>query len=142
MASFVRGGTSQRHAVDLLAPRRLQRRPWPTKPADGCPGHRAKPVAAAFDRLEAWCARNAGHVIAIGDAFTAVYQRWRVDPAKVSVIPNWAPLEEIVPADRDNPQATSIFAGTNGADLRLLYAGTLGRKHNPGLLIDLLVGSA
>ncbi len=101
----------------------------------------AKLVASAFDRLEAWCARRAGHVVAIGDAFTAVYRRWKVDPAKVSVIPNWAPLEEIVPVDRDNPQAKSIFAGTNDTDLRLLYAGTLGRKHNPGLLVDLLVAA-
>jgi glycosyltransferase involved in cell wall biosynthesis len=105
------------------------------------PAVAAKPVAAGLDRLEAWCARKAGHVIAIGDAFTAVYERWRVDPAKVSVIPNWAPLDEIVPVDRDNPQAKSIFAGTNDADLRLLYAGTLGRKHNPGLLVDLLVAA-
>jgi len=101
----------------------------------------AKPVAAGFDRLEAWCARNAGHVIAIGDAFTAVYQRWKVDPATVSVIPNWAPLEEIVPAERDNPQAAAIFAGIDDADIRLLYAGTLGRKHNPGLLVDLLTAA-
>jgi colanic acid biosynthesis glycosyl transferase WcaI len=105
------------------------------------PGPAAKPVAGAFDRLEAWCARKAGHVIAIGDAFTTVYARWKVDPAKVSVIPNWAPLEDIVPAERDNPQAKTIFADTEGQDLRLLYAGTLGRKHNPGLLVDLLAGA-
>ena len=105
------------------------------------PALAAKPVAAAFDRLEAWCARKAGHVIAIGEAFTAVYRRWKVDPAKVSVIPNWAPLEEIVPADRENTQAQTIFAGTDDGDLRLLYAGTLGRKHNPSLLIDLLVAA-
>ena len=80
-------------------------------------------------------------MIAIGDAFTAVYRRWKVDAAKVSVIPNWAPLEEIVPVDRDNAQAETIFAGTDNGDLRLLYAGTLGRKHNPGLLVDLLVGA-
>lgn len=105
------------------------------------PGPVAKPVGAGFDRLEAWCARQAGHVIAIGDAFTAVYERWGVAPAKVSVIPNWAPLDEIVPVERDNPQAKSIFANSEDDDLRLLYAGTLGRKHNPSLLID-LVGAA
>jgi glycosyltransferase involved in cell wall biosynthesis len=105
------------------------------------PAPLAKPVASGFDRLEAWCARRAGHVVAIGEAFTEVYRRWKVDPAKVSVIPNWAPLEEIVPVERDNPQAKAIFAGSNDADLRLLYAGTLGRKHNPGLLVDLLVAA-
>jgi colanic acid biosynthesis glycosyl transferase WcaI len=46
-----------------------------------------------------------------------------------------------VPVERDNPQAASIFAGTDSGDLRLLYAGTLGRKHNPGLLVDLLVAA-
>ena len=105
------------------------------------PGPLAKPVAAGFDRLEAWCARRAGHAIAIGDAFTAVYERWRVDPAKVSVIPNWAPLDDTVPVERDNRQSTSIWPGTQESALRLLYAGTLGRKHNPGLLIDLLVSA-
>ncbi|HUS21486.1 MAG TPA: glycosyltransferase family 4 protein [Aeromicrobium sp.] len=101
----------------------------------------AKPVAAGFDRLEAWCARHAGHAIAIGEAFTAVYERWRVDPAKVSVIPNWAPLEDTVPVQRDNPQSKSIWSGSQESDLRLLYAGTLGRKHNPGLLVDLVVAA-
>jgi glycosyltransferase involved in cell wall biosynthesis len=101
----------------------------------------AKPVAAGFDRLEAWCARQAGHAIAIGEAFTAVYERWRVDPAKVSVIPNWAPLEDTVPVDRDNRQGPAIWPGVPDSDLRVLYAGTLGRKHNPGLLVDLVVAA-
>ena len=98
----------------------------------------AKPAAKTFDQLEAWCARQAGHVVAIGDGFKEVYDRWRIDPSKVSVIPNWAPLEEIVPAERENPQSKAIFADTAPTDLRLLYAGTLGRKHNPGLLVELL----
>jgi glycosyltransferase involved in cell wall biosynthesis len=101
----------------------------------------AKPVAAGFDRLEAWCARRAGHAIAIGEAFTAVYDRWRVDPAKVSVIPNWAPLEDTVPGERDNPQSKLVWQGTQESDIRLLYAGTLGRKHNPMLLVDLVVAA-
>lgn len=105
------------------------------------PGVLAKPLAATFDRLESWCARNAGHVVAIGDGFTQVYERWKVDPSKVSVIPNWAPVEEIVPAERENPQAKAIFAESADSDVRLLYAGTLGRKHNPGLLVDLLVAA-
>lgn len=98
----------------------------------------ARPVAKSFDQLEAWCARQAGHVIAIGEGFRAVYERWNIDQSRVSVIPNWAPLAEIVPADRTNPQAATVFAGSVDSDVRLLYAGTLGRKHNPGLLIDLL----
>jgi glycosyltransferase involved in cell wall biosynthesis len=101
----------------------------------------AKPVAAGFDRLEAWCARQAGHAIAIGEAFTAVYDRWRLDPAKVSVIPNWAPLEDTVPGERENPQSELVWQGTLVSDIRLLYAGTLGRKHNPMLLVDLVAAA-
>ena len=55
---------------------------------------------------------------------------------RASVIPNWAPLEDVYPADRDNRRSTDLFDAD--ATLRLLYAGTLGRKHNPLLLVDLL----
>jgi glycosyltransferase involved in cell wall biosynthesis len=101
------------------------------------PAVAARPLAAGFDRLEGWVARHASAVVAIGDAFTTVYPRWRVDAQRVSVIPNWAPLEEIVPQERDNPVANRLFEG-DPTSLRLLYAGTLGRKHNPLLLVELL----
>jgi glycosyltransferase involved in cell wall biosynthesis len=101
------------------------------------PSVAATPLTAAFDRLEGWVARHANAVVAIGDAFTTVYPRWRVDSTRVSVIPNWAPLEEIVPQERDNPVANRLYEGDPNS-LRLLYAGTLGRKHNPLLLVELL----
>jgi colanic acid biosynthesis glycosyl transferase WcaI len=101
------------------------------------PGVLASPAANTFTRIEAWCARAAGHIVAIGDAFTRVYPDWGVDAGRVSVIPNWAPLEDIVPTERNTTTAENIFPDS-GASLRLLYAGTLGRKHNPLLLVELL----
>lgn len=89
-----------------------------------------------FQRMEAYCARHAGHVVAIGDAFRAVYPKWGVDAKDVSVIPNWAPLDKVFPVARDNPRSADLFPDHDG--LRLLYAGTIGRKHNPGLLVELL----
>jgi len=86
--------------------------------------------------LEARCARRAAHVVAIGDAFEGVYRDWHVPAGHVSVIPNWAPLDKIFPVDRDNARTADLFDAD--AALRLVYAGTLGRKHNPRLLIDLL----
>jgi glycosyltransferase involved in cell wall biosynthesis len=86
--------------------------------------------------LEARCARRASHVVAIGDAFEGVYRDWRVPENHVSVIPNWAPLDKIFPVERLNSRSDDLFDAV--ADLRLVYAGTLGRKHNPRLLIDLL----
>lgn len=101
------------------------------------PAPAAVAAARSLDRLERHCARRASQVVAIGDLFTDVYRRWQVDLDRVSVIPNWAPLDEIVVAERENPQAKLLFPGDETA-LRLLYAGTLGRKHNPQLLVDLL----
>lgn len=89
-----------------------------------------------FIRMEAYCTRNACHVVAIGEAFKGVYPGWKVDPRKVSVIPNWAPLDKVFPVQRDNPRSDDLFP--DDASLRLVYAGTIGRKHNPRLLIDLL----
>jgi glycosyltransferase involved in cell wall biosynthesis len=107
------------------------RRRWP-QPLAGA-------VARGFDRLEAWCARRASRVVAIGDEFTKVYPRWGVDSARVAVIPNWAPLNDIVPTERDGAQADVVFGPERRPEsLRLLYAGSLGRKHNPLLLVELL----
>lgn len=100
-----------------------------------------RPIAAIggryLIRMEARCARAARHVVAIGDAFEGVYTSWKIPPERVSVIPNWAPLDKVFPVARDNPRSASLF-GAAGERLRLLYAGTLGRKHNPLLLVELL----
>ncbi|MGJ9412761.1 glycosyltransferase family 4 protein [Aeromicrobium sp. CF4.19] len=91
-------------------------------------------AARVFDRMERFCARTAAHVVAIGDGFTETYRRWGVPTERVSVIPNWAPLDKVHPTERENHRTEEIFAQDCG--LRLLYAGTLGRKHNPMLLVD------
>ena len=75
-------------------------------------------------------------MVAIGEEFRLAYERWGLDTGHVSVIPNWAPLAEIVPRPRGNAWAAAHLPP--GPELRLLYAGTLGRKHNPLLLADLL----
>lgn len=93
-------------------------------------------AALVFERMERFCARTAHHVVAIGDGFATTYERWGVPSDRVSVIPNWAPLDRVFPTDRDNPRSQDVFA--QGGSMRLLYAGTLGRKHNPLLLVDLL----
>ncbi|WP_375000987.1 glycosyltransferase family 4 protein [Aeromicrobium sp. CTD01-1L150] len=99
-----------------------------------------RPLAAlgarVLDAMEAYCARRAAHVVAIGDGFTQTYQRWGVADDDVSVIPNWAPLDKVVTTPRENTRSADVFP--DAQDLRLLYAGTLGRKHNPMLLVDVL----
>lgn len=100
------------------------------------PAPLARLGALVFVRMEAYCARRASHVVAIGDAFKEVYPAWKVAPDNVTVIPNWAPLDRVFPVARINSRSSDLFGDEDS--LRLLYAGTIGRKHNPKLLVDLL----
>lgn len=90
-------------------------------------------VAFAFEVAERWCSRRAAAIVVIADSFVAVHEKWGTAD-KVVVIPNWAPLDEIVPVERRN-------AWSREFDLdevpTLVYSGTLGLKHNPGLLPQL-----
>lgn len=90
-------------------------------------------------RIERNLVRNANQVIAIDEEFRRAYRRWGLNVQHVSVIPNWAPIGEILPRPRDNAWALTHLPAEQ--EMRLLYAGTLGRKHNPLLLVDLLRGT-
>jgi len=79
---------------------------------------------------ERWGSRRAAGVVVIADAFVAVHREWGT-AHKVTVIPNWAPLDEIVPTDRKNDWAVEHELDDCQT---LLYSGTLGMKHDPELL--------
>ena len=90
--------------------------------------HRA---AMALELGERWSARRAEWVVVIAESFLDVHLAWGT-AAKTSVIPNWAPLDEIVPMPRANEWARSV--GLESVKT-LLYSGTLGLKHDPRLLV-------
>lgn len=90
-------------------------------------------AAGAMELAERWCARRAGQIVVIADAFRAVHARWGT-LARTTVIPNWAPLDEIAPRERRNDWATEHGLTESPT---LLYSGTLGLKHNPALLVAL-----
>lgn len=87
-------------------------------------------VAALSEVVERWASRRAAAVVVIADSFLDVHREWGTAD-KTTVIPNWAPLDEIVPVDRHN-----AWSAEQGIDdvLTLVYSGTLGLKHNPALL--------
>lgn len=87
-------------------------------------------VAAVIEVAERWCAHRSAAVVVIADGFLDVHRRWGTFE-KTFVIPNWAPLDEIVPVDRAN--AWSHEHELDDA-ATILYSGTLGLKHNPALL--------
>jgi glycosyltransferase involved in cell wall biosynthesis len=72
--------------------------------------------------------------VTIAEDFRSELLRWGLPAAKLHLIENWAPLEELPQRPRAN-----AWAREHGlADKRvLLYSGTLGRKHDPGLLLRL-----
>jgi len=90
-------------------------------------------VASLIGAGEKWCARRARAVVVIAESFLDVHRRWGT-AAKTTVIPNWAPLDEIRPVTRAND-----WSHEHGLDdvRTLLYSGTLGLKHNPALLVGL-----
>lgn len=90
-------------------------------------------MARGYSWAECWCARRARAIIAISDSFLSVHREWGTED-KVTVIPNWAPLQEIRPMARDNDWAREH--GLVG-EHTLLYSGTLGLKHRPELLPQL-----
>ncbi|MGW0584766.1 glycosyltransferase family 4 protein, partial [Streptomyces sp. NPDC002920] len=90
-------------------------------------------AAKVFGAGEKWSARRASAVVVIAESFLRVHRGWGTAD-KVTVIPNWAPLDEIVPVDRAN--SWSAEHGLDGVRT-VLYSGTLGLKHNPALLVRL-----
>ncbi|MFE9357519.1 glycosyltransferase family 4 protein [Streptomyces olivaceoviridis] len=90
-------------------------------------------AAKVFGAGEKWSARQAAAIVVIADSFVRVHERWGT-AGKVTVIPNWAPLDEIVPVARTN--GWSAEHGLHGVRT-VLYSGTLGLKHNPALLVRL-----
>lgn len=87
-------------------------------------------AARAIEAGERWCSHRARAIVVITDAFLDVHRVWgTADTA--TVIPNWAPLDEIRPVERKNDWAVE-----HGLDdcRTLVYSGTLGLKHEPALL--------
>jgi glycosyltransferase involved in cell wall biosynthesis len=88
-------------------------------------------VGAIYRGKESRFAARAAHIVAITPAFIPFLKNLNVPCQKITVIENWAPVDEILPLPRDNPWKQE--QGLSGKRL-VLYSGTLGLKHNPALL--------
>jgi colanic acid biosynthesis glycosyl transferase WcaI len=89
---------------------------------------------AVVSRLESPLLRRSDRVVVISEDFLPLLHRWRVDETRVDVIENWAPVAELPVLPRDNAWAREHdLAGSSV----FLYAGTLGFKHDPRLLLEL-----
>jgi colanic acid biosynthesis glycosyl transferase WcaI len=89
----------------------------------------------ALMRLEGWLLSGADDVVAISPAFTEWMTERQIRQPRTTVIPNWAPLEEL-PHFEENPGWFAKVGVPPDAPV-VLYSGTLGRKHNAELMLDI-----
>lgn len=85
---------------------------------------------ALLRRMEGRLLRTCSAVVPITSDFLPLLREWRVPMETVTVVPNWAEL--IATTERRNPFSTEH--GLNDVTT-LLYAGTLGLKHDAQQLI-------
>lgn len=91
-------------------------------------------AAQLFAMLERAVARQAAAIVPITDVFLDCLNDWKIDSDKVTVIHNWGTSDEITPRSRRNAWATSH--GLSNVKV-IMYAGTLGLKHDPSLIAEL-----
>ena len=74
-------------------------------------------------------------MVVISEDFLGLLGEWGIDESKVTVVRNWAPLEEVSVSPRPNPWSERHHIADD--QTVLLYAGTLGLKHEPRMLLAL-----
>jgi colanic acid biosynthesis glycosyl transferase WcaI len=82
-------------------------------------------------RVERQVARGAAAVVAISDTFVEQLDAWEVQTSRIHVVPNWGAIDEMPVRPRDNAWAKAH--GLVGVPV-VMYAGTLGAKHDPSVL--------
>jgi colanic acid biosynthesis glycosyl transferase WcaI len=89
-------------------------------------------LGSYYQRMERKLLLNSQSVILISPSFEPLMLKWGI--TRTTVIPNWAPLEEIPVLSKQNN-----WSRQHGLDetINLMYSGILGYKHSPELFIAL-----
>jgi colanic acid biosynthesis glycosyl transferase WcaI len=88
-------------------------------------------ISAYYLRLEERLLRESDHIVYISPDFQRTATQFFVGETSMSVIPNWASIDNIPLRDKQN-----AWASAHGLSNKFvfLYSGTLALKHNPSLL--------
>ncbi|HTE17166.1 MAG TPA: glycosyltransferase family 4 protein [Armatimonadota bacterium] len=91
-------------------------------------------VGHHYVRMEQSLIRQSDQAVLITEAFRPILHDWGVRPERVHVVENWSPLDQLPMRPRDNE-----WAARHGLQDKLcvVYAGTMGMKHNPELILEL-----
>lgn len=87
-----------------------------------------------YMKLEERLLHESDEIVLITQDFRAHLAKAKIPSGKIHVIENWAPLEEVPLAPKENK-----WSKDHGLEDKtcLVYSGTLGMKHNPNLLLEL-----
>ena len=91
-------------------------------------------INALLERLNRFMVGRAARIVALGDTMASRLIHGKgADPAKVTVIHNWADISAIVPSDKRN-----AFAVAHGLDSKfvVLHAGNIGLSQNLNVVIE------
>lgn len=93
-----------------------------------------KLIGLYYVRSEISMLQKSDRIIIISEDFNKILEKDKITAEKIELIHNWAPLEELPMENKDN--SWSREQGLHDK-LCIIYTGTLGLKHNPGLLLDI-----
>lgn len=87
-----------------------------------------------YIQLEKHLLHQSDAVIAIADEFRPIYQQWGLDEKKLSILPNWAPLDALpcLPKETEWSRKHRLHD-----KFVFLFSGTLALKQNPDVFIHL-----
>ncbi|RTL55843.1 MAG: glycosyltransferase [Sphingobacteriales bacterium] len=91
-------------------------------------------IAYFFEVLESKILKSSTHIISISDDFILNINKLGISSSKISIIENWANLNEIRLEPKKN-----IWAKKHNLDSSfcIVYSGTLGLKHDPNILLQI-----
>jgi glycosyltransferase involved in cell wall biosynthesis len=90
-------------------------------------------IASYYQIMEKRLLAKSDQIVVISEDFKKIIEKWVVDK-KISVIENWAPIDELGPQPKKNNWSVSHGISEKFC---FLYSGTLGMKHNPDVLLQL-----
>lgn len=118
----------------LTLPLRARNTVWFQDVQSGLVSESQDRIGRMLSKVESFLLRRADRVIAISDELADEATRRGVAAECIGVLENWAPVDHIpqLPAGRDHH-----IAGLDISRPLFVYSGTLARKHDPSLLMDL-----
>ena len=90
-------------------------------------------IGVVFKYIERNILKQSDYIVTIADDFVKIISDWGINKNKITVIPNWSPIEQIPVLPKVN-----TYSLKHNIDHKfvVLYSGTMGMKHNPHIISE------